>query len=116
MEFSGTASRAWAWVSAAIAGLTTAVYLAAIAAEGNNLFWDVFPWAALMLVGTGAAATAAIIPVNSGHRAFAVSATVILGLIGFITMFSVGLGFLAAAVAAGLARARAQPASRTDQQ
>ena len=113
MGLAGFSSRAWAWVSAGVAAITTAAYLAAIAAEGNNSFWDVFPWAALMLVGTGAAATAAIAPASDSQRLFAITATVVLGLIGFITMFSVGLGFLVAAAAAGLAVAQAQPASRS---
>lgn len=115
MGLAGTNSRALTWVSAGIAALTTAAYLALITAEGNNPFWDVFPWAALMLVGTGAAAVAAISPSADNHKTFAIAATVILGLIGFISMFSVGVGFLAAAAVGGVAAGQAQTTGRSGQ-
>ena len=95
--------RGWAWVSSALAGATTVVYVAVIASEGDDSFWDVFPWVMLMLIGTGAAVTAALVRDLRVSRAFALAAVVILGIVGLVSIFSVGIGLLSAAAAAGLA-------------
>lgn len=103
--------RGWARASGALAGATTVVYVAVIASEGDNSFWDVFPWVMLMLVGTGMAVTAALVYDSRMSRAFALAGVVILGIIGLVSIFSVGVGFLLAAGAAGLAVAERLPSA-----
>lgn len=95
--------RLWAAGSAAVAALTTGIYLAGIAQEGNNAFWDVFPWAMLMAIGTVAAALPALLADVRLARYGAVAAVVILGTLGVVAIFSVGAGFLLAAVLAVVA-------------
>ncbi len=97
--------------SAAVAALTTGIYLAGIAQEGNNAFWDVFPWAMLMAIGTVAAALPALLADVRLARYGAVAAVVILGTLGVVAIFSVGAGFLfsaALAVVAAVSR-RSEP-------
>lgn len=71
--------RWWAWLSSALAITTTVAYVAVISAEGNNSFWEVFPWVILMLVGTGAALTSALVRDQAVSRAFAIGGAVVLG-------------------------------------
>lgn len=104
--------RLWAWLSAGIGGLTTVTYLAVIVREGNNGLWDVAPWTALMLLGTGMALAAAVSPSRPVRIFAAVTAAVVLGLLGLVAIFSVGLGFLVAACFA--AGAALQSAGRRD--
>ena len=101
--------RRWAWASSALAGLTTVAYVALISAEGNNPFWDVFPWAMWMLIGTGAALAAAVTPDLRVSRAFATAGALVLAIIGFVSMASVGIGLILAAIAAGMAATESQP-------
>ena len=89
-----------ALASAVVAALTTVVYVVVILQEGNNPFWDVFPWVVVMLVGTSAAFSAALAPSPRVGRFSAIAATVILGILGVVAIFSVGVGFI---LAAGLA-------------
>jgi hypothetical protein len=111
--------RPWAWLSAGVAGLTTATYLAVIVREGDNGLWDVAPWALLMLLGTGMALAAAVASSRSVRIFAAVAAAAILGLLGLLAIFSVGLGFLlAAGLAVGAAlqsagQRRSEPGNRT---
>lgn len=104
--------RRWAWLSALAAGITTTIYLIATATEGEA-FWDIAPWAMLMLLGTGMALCAALVP-NRPVRVFsAVTAAVVFGILGLIAIFTVGFGFLVAAAFAIAAAAeggrRARP-------
>ena len=102
--------RGWAWLSSALAGATTLVYVTLIVREGNNSFWDVFPWVMLMLIGTGTAVTAALVrDARRVPQAFALAGVVILGIIGLVSIFSVGTGLLLAAAAAGLAVGERKP-------
>jgi hypothetical protein len=101
--------RGWAWLSSALAGATTVVYVTLIVREGNNSFWDVFAWVMLMLIGTGAAVTAALVRDARVSRAFALAGVVILGIIGLVSIFSVGTGLLLAAAAGGLAVGERKP-------
>jgi fructose-specific phosphotransferase system IIC component len=96
-------------MSCALAGVTMVSYVALISAEGNNPFWDVFPWAMLMLSGMGAALIAAVTPDLRVSRAFAIAGAVVLAVIGFVSMASVGIGLILAAIAAGMAATGSQP-------
>lgn len=105
--------RMFAWASAFVAALTTVVYLVVIRQEGNNPFWDVFPWVTIMLMGTLAALTSALTPGPRVGRVSAIAATVILGVLGVVAMFSVGVGFILAAALAGLAAVSYSMPART---
>jgi uncharacterized protein YqgC (DUF456 family) len=92
--------------STAVAVLTTVVYVAVIQKEGNDPFWEVFPWVTIMLIGTFLA-LGSVLTRNPGVGRFsATAAAVILGLLGMVAIFSVGLGFIVAAVLALLAAVR----------
>jgi hypothetical protein len=101
--------RWWAWLSSALAITTTVAYIALISAEGDDSFWEVFPWVILMLVGTGAALTSALVRDRAVGRAFAIGGAVVLGLIGLVAILSIGVGFVLAAVAAGVAAVTTTP-------
>jgi hypothetical protein len=100
-----TRRRKVALASTIVAGATTTIYLVAIAAEGNNAFWDFFPWAMLMLIGTGASVSSAVARDPRVGRRTAIAAVAVLGILGVVGIFSVGLGFIFAAILAGLAAA-----------
>lgn len=89
--------------SAVIAALTTVVYVVLIQQEGGDSFWEVFPWVAIMLIGTLAALGSALVRDPNVGRFSAVEAAVVLGILGMVAIFSVGVGFLLAAVLAALA-------------
>jgi hypothetical protein len=104
--------RAWSLASAAAAAITTSVYLIVITIEGNNSVWDVFPWAMLMVVGSAASLWSALSHNILVSRSMAIGAAVVLGVVGVVAMFSVGLGLLFAAILAGVAAVKAsQPAT-----
>ncbi|QBX55988.1 hypothetical protein EXE58_11295 [Nocardioides seonyuensis] len=105
--------RASASASAAIAALTTAVYVVVILQEGNNSFWSVFPWVMIMLIGTFAALASALALGPGVGRLSAIAATVILGVLGLLAIFSVGVGFILAAVLACLAAVSYSSTART---
>jgi hypothetical protein len=94
----------------AIVAVATAGYIAIIQQEGDDQFWDIFPWVTIMAIGTTLALSAALIPNRSVGRFAAAAAVVVLGLLGLVAIFSVGLGFL---VAAGLAFIAAVMPTRT---
>jgi fructose-specific phosphotransferase system IIC component len=103
----GLAGSGWAWASAAVALATTAVYGALIVDEGDNSFWEVFPWFMIMMIGIGAMLASALVEEAHVSRAFAIAGTLVLGATGLVSIFSVGLGFLIAAGLGGLAAAQA---------
>ena len=101
--------RGWAALSSALAAVTLAVYVAVIVGEGDDSFWEVFPWLVLMLVSLCAAVLAAVARDSRVRHAFALAAVVLLAVLGLVSIFSVGLGFLLAAVAAGMAAVGEKP-------
>ena len=105
--------RKFAWASTVVSTAWTALYLFLIVREGNDSFWAILPWALVMVVGTGAALTAALAHDAQVARRGAVAATVVLGVLGIVAIFSIGLGFLVAAVLAGLASAKPTKAATT---
>ena len=107
------AQRLTASASAVVAALTTAVYVTVIVQEGNNSLREVSPWVVIMLIGTSAAATSALAPDHRVRRFCAIAATLILGALGVVAIFSVGVGFLLAAVIACLAAVSGSPDRQT---
>jgi len=111
MELPHSVPRLSASASALVAALTTVVYVVVILQEGNNAFWDVFPWVTIMLIGTLAALVPALAADPRVGRASAIAATVVLGALGVVAILSVGVGFILAAALACLAAARATAAT-----
>jgi hypothetical protein len=105
--------RMYAAASAVVAALTTVVYLVVVRQEGNNAFWDVFPWVMIMLIGTFAASASAVAAGPGVGRVSAIAATVILGILGAVAIFSVGVGFILAAALAALAAFSSSSPART---
>ena len=89
--------------SAVVAALTTVIYVAVIVQEGNNSFWAVFPWLMIMLIGTFVALASSLASGPRVGQSCAIAAAVILGVLGLVAIFSVGIGFILAAVLACLA-------------
>jgi hypothetical protein len=108
-----TGRRKWALASTILAATTTTIYLVAITAEGNNAFGDVFPWAMLMLIGTGASLSSAVARDPRVGRSMAIAAVPVLGILGVVAIPSVGLGFILAAILAGLAAAEPSQSTAT---
>lgn len=105
MDTRSAAQRSLAGGSAVLALLTTTVYLVVIQQEGDNAFWDVFPWVAIMLIGAFLGLGSALTPNAAVGRFAATAASVVLGLLGMVAILSVGLGFIVAALLALLAAA-----------
>ena len=95
-ETSVLKTRPWA-VSAAILGFAMTVgYVALVSIEGGNDFWDVFPWALLMTTAAVIAFSSAMETNVRVSRNLLIGAAVLYLVIGSVSMFSVGLGFLVA--------------------
>ncbi len=98
--------RPWATGAAILGFAMLVVYVTLIVAEGGNSFFDVFPWALLM-------ATAAVIAFSSVHvadpriaRNLLIGAAALFGVIGAVSLLSIGFGFLLAAAAAAVGTTR----------
>lgn len=111
MELPHGVLRMSASASAVVALLTTAAYVVAIRQEGNDAFWEVFPWVTIMLIGTGAALAPALAPDPRTGRLSAIAATAILGALGVVAILSVGIGFIVAALLACLTAVSASRAA-----
>jgi hypothetical protein len=98
--------RRWAIVSSALGLATLAVYLTTISIQGDDSVWDVFPWAALMIIPAILTTYAAIFPEGRVARHLLYGSAALYGLIGVIGIWSVGFGFLVAGVLAAVAAGR----------
>ena len=79
---------------------TLAVYVALITKEGGSSFWDIFPWALLMVTAAVIALFAAVAKDPGIARNLLFGAAALWFVIGSVSIFSVGMGFLLAAGAA----------------
>ena len=79
-----------------------AIYVALIIQEGNNSLIGVLPWVVLMGVGAVAALAAAVTRQERLARRLLLGAAALFLVIGFLSIFSIGSGFLVAAVLAGI--------------
>jgi hypothetical protein len=88
--------------AAAIGAATLVVYLTIIVMEGDNAFFEVFPWALLMAIPPVVAV--ASIPVDDSRTArnLLIGAIALWSVLGFVSIFSIGMGFVLAAVVASL--------------
>ena len=89
--------------AAALGFAMLVVYLTLIAAEGGNSFFDIFPWALLMATAAVIALASVLIAEERLARNLLIGAAALYGVIGVVSIFSIGFGFLLAATAAGAA-------------
>lgn len=92
--------RRWAIVSSSLGLATFAIYLTVISIERDDSIWEVLPWALLMIVPAILATYAAIFPEGRLARRLLYGSAALYGLIGVVSIWSVGFGFLLAGVLA----------------
>jgi drug/metabolite transporter (DMT)-like permease len=79
-----------------------ATYVALIVAEGDNSFFDIFPWALLMAIAAVIAFSGALVEDRRMARNLLIAAAALYGVLGFVSIFTIGIGFLLAATAAAV--------------
>lgn len=84
-----------------------AIYVAVIVAEGGNSFFDVLPWALLMAVAPALAFAGSLTNDTRSARNLLIGAAGLFGVLGLVSIFSIGFGFLLAAATATLGAAKA---------
>ena len=99
-------------IASAIGAATLVIYLTIIVTEGGNTFFEILPWALLMAIPSVVAV--ASIPVGDTRtaRSLLIGAVALWFVLGFVSMLSVGMGFVLAGGVASLEVVRL-PASRT---
>jgi hypothetical protein len=75
-------------------------------AEGGNSFFDIFPWALLMAIAAAIAFTGVLVEDRRMARNLLIAAAALYGVLGFVSLFTVGLGFMLAAAAAAVGAAK----------
>ncbi|MGD2103178.1 MAG: hypothetical protein PVG83_13175 [Acidimicrobiia bacterium] len=105
------AYRSWALVSGGTGLSGLVVYLTIITGEGDNAFWEIFPWAVLMAIPTVVALVAAFVPHPRTARALLLVSASVFGLVGLVAALTIGPLFLLAGLFAVLAIARFRRAS-----
>lgn len=98
--------RPWAFGTAMIGFAMVAIYVAIIVGEGVDSLLDVLPWATLMAVAATTALAAAHIEDRRIARNLMVAAAVLFAVLGAVSILSIGIGFLLAAVLATVAATR----------
>jgi|GEM_PF-3193335 len=98
--------RPWAFGTAVIGFAMLAIYVAIVVGEGVHSLLDVLPWATLMAVAAITAFAAAHIEDRRIARNMMVAAAVLFAVLGWASIFSIGLGFLLAAALATVAAIR----------
>ena len=98
--------RPWATGAAVFGVAMLAVYVTVIAAQGNTSWLEVLPWVLAMATGSAIAFASAQVVDRSLARNLLLGATALFGLIGVLSLFSIGLGFMLAAAAAAVGAAR----------
>ncbi len=91
---------------AAVAAFGLLVLYLAIMASQESTFAEAFPWALVMAVGAGAIAVVRRMS-NARHaRWVLIGATIVFGLLGLVSILTIGIGFLVVATLTGASAAR----------
>ena len=106
--------RPWATVAGILGVAMLAVYVTVIVDQGTTSWSEVLPWALLMAIGSALAFASARVADPRRSRNLLLGASAVFGLIGVLSLFSIGLGFLlaAAAAAVGLLRISSEKGNR----
>jgi hypothetical protein len=83
-----------------------AVYVTLIVAQGGSAWFEVLPWALLMATGSSLAFASAQVVDRRMARNLLLGAAALFGLIGVLSLFSIGLGLVLAAAAAAIGAIR----------
>ena len=105
-ERSSLNNRPWAGGAAVLGFAMLAVYVTLSVAQGNTSWFEVLPWVLAMATGSALAFASAQVVDRRLGRNLLLGATALFGLIGVLSLFSIGLGFLLAAAAAAVGAAR----------
>ena len=103
---SSTLRRPWAIATAVAGASMLAVYVTLIVAQGGDSFFEVLPWALLMVVATIGALASAHIEERRIARNATIAVAVLFALLGYVSISTIGVGFLLAAVLATVATVR----------
>ncbi len=79
-----------------------ALYLVLIVSEGGNSVSSSLPWALLMATSAGLALGSLFVADPRPVRNLLIGATVLYGLLGVVSLLTIGIGFLIAAVVAAI--------------
>jgi hypothetical protein len=99
-------SRAWAIASVILGAAMLAVYLGIMMSEGNNTFVYVLPWALLMSIAPALALASVVVLDLRMARNLLIGAAALFGVLGVVSVFTIGVGFLIAAALAAVGAAR----------
>jgi len=98
--------RPWA-IGSAVLGLgMLAIYVAVIVAQGGNSFFDILPWALLMAIAVAIAFAGALTEERHIARNLLIGAGALYGVLGVVSLLTIGIGFLLAAAAAAVGASR----------
>lgn len=89
-------NRRWAALAAVVGFAMVAVYLSIMVSEGNNSFSEIAPWVLAMLAPAILSLVAWTTEVDRRARAMLLGAAALYLAIGILSIFSLGIGFLAA--------------------
>jgi hypothetical protein len=83
-----------------------AVYVSLIVSEGGNSISDSTPWVLVMAIPVALASSAVVVQEMRTARGLLIGSASLFGIIGALSILTLGIGFLLAAVAAFFAAAR----------
>lgn len=83
-----------------------AVYLGIMMSEGTNSLVYVLPWAVLMAIAPALALASVLVLDLRMARNLLIGAAALFGLLGVVSVFTIGVGFLIAAALAAVGAAR----------
>jgi len=98
--------RPWAVGTAVVGFAMLAIYIALIVTQGETSYLAVLPWATLMAIAAIIGLAAAHIEDRRTAGKMMVTVVVLYALLGAVSGFSIGIGFLLAAVLATVAAIR----------
>jgi len=82
------------------------IYLTVMVAEGGNTFFDILPWALLMAIAATVAVVAVLVDDRRMARNLLIAAAALYGVLGLMSILTIGIGFLLAAAGAAVGAAR----------
>jgi len=92
--------RPWAVFAALLGFGMLAVYVTLIVSEGGNSISDIAPWVLVMAIPVALASLAVVVQEMRTARGLLVCAGALFGIIGALSILTIGIGFLLAATAA----------------
>ena len=107
--------RPWAFGTAVVGFAMVVIYVSIIVGEGVHSLLDVLPWVTAMAAAAITAFTGAHIKDRRMARNLMIAGAVMFAVLGAVSILSIGIGFLLAAVLATVATTRFKGQSRGQQ-